>query len=155
MSSFLIRNYGLLSDQKLWAPFWSEIMSMLPVGSCAGIVGTMCLSSVLALFVDWSTSTMWQMLFYLTGGVSLVWCLFWFLLAYNRPEEHPHITPQELRIILDSLGVFGYGVALPRCSTCTCTSIHWKILWASPLHFKLLAGFCEQLVKDYTCNQIY
>jgi ACS family hexuronate transporter-like MFS transporter len=36
----------------------------------------------------------WQWAFLLTGAVGLLWLAFW-LPIYRRPEEHPHLSPQE------------------------------------------------------------
>ncbi|XP_075157186.1 major Facilitator Superfamily Transporter 17 [Haematobia irritans] len=41
----------------------------------------------------------WQYVFYTTGSLGMLWCFFWFLLAYNTPQEHPRITKEELEYI--------------------------------------------------------
>ncbi|XP_059222226.1 sialin [Stomoxys calcitrans] len=41
----------------------------------------------------------WQYVFYTTGSLGMLWCAFWFLLAYNTPQEHPRITREELEYI--------------------------------------------------------
>uniref|UniRef100_A0A182NCU2 Major facilitator superfamily (MFS) profile domain-containing protein n=1 Tax=Anopheles dirus TaxID=7168 RepID=A0A182NCU2_9DIPT len=41
----------------------------------------------------------WRQVFYTTGTIGMVWCVFWYLLAYNTPQEHPRITPEELEYI--------------------------------------------------------
>ncbi|XP_021712262.1 sialin-like, partial [Aedes aegypti] len=41
----------------------------------------------------------WRLVFYTTGTIGMVWCLFWYLLAFNTPQEHPRITPEELEYI--------------------------------------------------------
>ncbi|XP_061401707.1 sialin [Musca vetustissima] len=41
----------------------------------------------------------WQYVFYTTGSLGMLWCLFWYLLAYNTPQEHPRITKDELEYI--------------------------------------------------------
>lgn len=45
----------------------------------------------------------WQFVFYTTGSVGLVWCVAWYLLAYDTPASHPRISQQELRLIQGSL----------------------------------------------------
>ncbi|XP_052869216.1 vesicular glutamate transporter 3 isoform X1 [Anopheles cruzii] len=41
----------------------------------------------------------WREVFYTTGTIGMVWCVFWYLLAYNTPQEHPRITVEELEYI--------------------------------------------------------
>ncbi|XP_062565968.1 sialin [Armigeres subalbatus] len=41
----------------------------------------------------------WRLVFYTTGTIGMVWCLFWYLLAFNTPQEHPRITAEELEYI--------------------------------------------------------
>ncbi|XP_073832864.1 major Facilitator Superfamily Transporter 17 [Musca autumnalis] len=41
----------------------------------------------------------WQYVFYTTGSLGMLWCVFWYLLAYNTPQEHPRITKDELEYI--------------------------------------------------------
>lgn len=41
----------------------------------------------------------WRLVFYTTGTIGMIWCLFWYLLAFNTPQEHPRITAEELEYI--------------------------------------------------------
>ncbi|XP_017065631.1 vesicular glutamate transporter 3 [Drosophila eugracilis] len=41
----------------------------------------------------------WPFVFYTTGTVGMVWCIFWYLLAFNTPREHPRISEKELNYI--------------------------------------------------------
>ena len=47
----------------------------------------------------------WPFVFYFTGTFSLVWCIFWSLLAYDNPNSHPWITNEEREYITKSLQV--------------------------------------------------
>jgi ACS family hexuronate transporter-like MFS transporter len=40
----------------------------------------------------------WQMAFYVTGLIGLVWVAFW-LVLYRPPEQHPKVSPEELAYI--------------------------------------------------------
>jgi ACS family sodium-dependent inorganic phosphate cotransporter len=42
----------------------------------------------------------WPWVFYLFGGLGLIWSGAWYLLATSNPEDHPRITPLELSYIL-------------------------------------------------------
>jgi len=43
----------------------------------------------------WSWAGGWQAVFYVTGGVSLLWVVLWLLLVYETPAQHPRITFRE------------------------------------------------------------
>ena len=42
----------------------------------------------------------WPWVFYLFGAFGLVWSVIWYLLVTNNPEDHPHISQEELHHIL-------------------------------------------------------
>ncbi|KAK9878097.1 hypothetical protein WA026_020740 [Henosepilachna vigintioctopunctata] len=46
----------------------------------------------------------WEAVFYFTGTVGTVWFVAWWLLVFDSPSEHPRISPEEKKYILDSLG---------------------------------------------------
>lgn len=41
----------------------------------------------------------WRLVFYTTGTIGMLWCVIWYFLAFNTPQEHPRITPEELEYI--------------------------------------------------------
>lgn len=38
----------------------------------------------------------WEPCFYIIGCISLLWSFVWYFLAYDRPQDHPRISPEEL-----------------------------------------------------------
>jgi len=42
------------------------------------------------------TDDNWPLVFYVCGVVGLIWYVFWNLLVYSSPSEHPTITDYEL-----------------------------------------------------------
>lgn len=46
----------------------------------------------------------WRPVFYTTGTIGMVWCVIWYLLAFNTPSEHPRITMHELEYIELNVG---------------------------------------------------
>lgn len=38
------------------------------------------------------------------GVVGLIWCVAWWYIVKDNPENDPHISPEELKYIQDSLG---------------------------------------------------
>lgn len=41
----------------------------------------------------------WPYVFYTTGSLGMIWCIYWYFLAFNTPQTHPRITQQELQFI--------------------------------------------------------
>ncbi|XP_970513.2 sialin [Tribolium castaneum] len=41
----------------------------------------------------------WQSVFYLAGGVSLLWSFAWFYLIYDSPQQHPRISLHEKHLL--------------------------------------------------------
>ncbi|KAK6630480.1 hypothetical protein RUM43_014825 [Polyplax serrata] len=46
----------------------------------------------------------WRVVFYTTGTLGLVWCVFWYFFAFDEPENHPRISVQELEYIRKHIG---------------------------------------------------
>ncbi|CAD6242744.1 GSCOCG00009557001-RA-CDS [Cotesia congregata] len=46
----------------------------------------------------------WESVFYLTGGISIIWSIAWFTLVYDSPAKHPRISNEERRFIEESIG---------------------------------------------------
>ncbi|XP_074641328.1 LOW QUALITY PROTEIN: uncharacterized protein LOC141899073 [Tubulanus polymorphus] len=82
-----------------WAPPLerSRLTSSSYAGMQIGTVVTLALSGVLCEFAEWSS------IFYISGGICLVWCVLWFALVYNTPEDHPRISTTEKEYIQNSL----------------------------------------------------
>lgn len=37
----------------------------------------------------------WQSVFYITGVIGIIWSIFWFMLIYDSPAQHPRISAEE------------------------------------------------------------
>merc|ERR1712130_248403 len=46
----------------------------------------------------------WDAVFYVTGSLSLLWVIIWFLLVADTPAEHPRISQEERHYIETSIG---------------------------------------------------
>lgn len=46
----------------------------------------------------------WDYAFYVPGVIGLVWCGFWWYLVHDSPDEHPRISDDEKKYILDAIG---------------------------------------------------
>uniref|UniRef100_A0A8D8LG62 Sialin n=1 Tax=Cacopsylla melanoneura TaxID=428564 RepID=A0A8D8LG62_9HEMI len=65
------------------------------------------LGSVLATFCSgliMSLTASWAQVFYIFGGLGVVWFVFWCALCYNDPKSHPFISEKERKYLLDSIG---------------------------------------------------
>jgi|688.fasta_scaffold1406698_1 hypothetical protein len=40
----------------------------------------------------------WESVFYVQGGLALIWSVLWILFVYDSPEEHPRIHSEELKL---------------------------------------------------------
>ncbi|XP_076056045.1 sialin-like isoform X1 [Oratosquilla oratoria] len=65
----------------------------------------------------------WESAFYLTGILSLIWCLFWAFLVYDSPTQHPRISKEELEYIQDDTKARDLRV--------TSTKVPWKSIITS------------------------
>ncbi|GLH15005.1 Sialin [Gryllus bimaculatus] len=46
----------------------------------------------------------WESVFYIIGSLSCLWCIAWWLLAYNTPSDHPRISEKEKIYLEEHLG---------------------------------------------------
>lgn len=46
----------------------------------------------------------WASVFYVTGGIGLIWSIMWFLVVFETPAQHPRITVEERREIEEAIG---------------------------------------------------
>ncbi|PSN51418.1 hypothetical protein C0J52_05440 [Blattella germanica] len=67
-----------------------------------GTFGTMITFPLCGVIMD---EVGWDIAFYFTAAFMLVTCLAWFFLMHDTPEQHPHISKQELKYIQESIGM--------------------------------------------------
>ena len=46
----------------------------------------------------------WPSPYYITGGVSVLFCILWWLLIFDSPADHPKISSREKTLINSSNG---------------------------------------------------
>ncbi|KAJ9584073.1 hypothetical protein L9F63_021590, partial [Diploptera punctata] len=64
-------------------------------------VGAVIIYPVCGLIINWFS---WQMAFYFTSTVGIIWFISWWIWVYDSPDEHPRISAEEYSYIKDSLG---------------------------------------------------
>ncbi|XP_074641332.1 sialin-like [Tubulanus polymorphus] len=124
-----------------WAP--PSERSRLTIMSFAGVVIISSMSQnmynttllVSGLFCDYFG---WPSIFYTFGGLSCVWCVCWFIIAYDSPEEHPRISAAEKKHIQDSL-----SGQIEKTNKLKLEDVPWyRILTSRPVWGLHIGKFC-------------
>nr|CAG4645485.1 EOG090X04X8 [Lynceus sp. MCZ IZ 141354] len=83
-----------------WAPPLerSILVATAYSGSYFGTVISMVACGVLAENYGWPS------IFYVFGGIAIVWCIAWIILIKDSPQEDPYVSQEELDYIVTSIG---------------------------------------------------
>lgn len=86
-----------------WAPpnERSTISSIVYAGTALGTVISMLSAGMIA------DSLGWEAIFYIHGGLSCIWFIFWIFLASDNPRVHALISQEERDLIVSSLNSGG------------------------------------------------
>ncbi|XP_046608975.1 sialin-like isoform X1 [Neodiprion virginianus] len=94
-----------------------------------GAVGTAIVYPMCAILIN---SFGWDSVFYVTSALGIIWCVAWYYLAFDTPQEHPRISVGEKTYILERLG--------NSVNITTSQKIPWKaILTSRPLWIVTIA----------------
>ncbi|KAG8297985.1 hypothetical protein J6590_025201 [Homalodisca vitripennis] len=55
----------------------------------------------------------WPYIFYITGIIGLIWCAVWWTVVKDKPEDDPHISPEELKFLKENLD-YGPNDFIPK-----------------------------------------
>ncbi|KAL1130665.1 hypothetical protein AAG570_011907 [Ranatra chinensis] len=84
-----------------WAPPLER--SKLAALVFAGVqIGTVLSSVFGGLILEYSSG--WPNVFYIFGGIGVLWFVVWCLICYNDPSSHPFISDKEKQYILETIG---------------------------------------------------
>ncbi|XP_011637170.1 sialin [Pogonomyrmex barbatus] len=103
----------------------------------------------------------WRAVFYMTGTIGLIWCIFWYFCAFDTPALHPRISKPELRYIQECVRnqVIGANEDLPVPWKSILTSwpawaigittfgriwVHYVFIIPGPMYMKTVLGFSIQ-----------
>jgi len=123
-----------------WAPPLEKTQLMGIYFSGASI-GTLIIFTLAGFVAD---GLGWPAVFYVTGGCSLIWVFAWFLLVWDSPAEHPHISKEEKEYIegsLESGGKVEKG------------KVPWRHLLTSVPLWGCVLGHTASNWGNYTLNQ--
>ncbi|PIN88477.1 hypothetical protein AB205_0215260, partial [Aquarana catesbeiana] len=103
------------------------------LGSYAGAVVAMPLAGVLVQYSGWSS------VFYVYGSFGIFWYMFWILVSYESPAQHPTISEEERRYIEESIGEStGFMNPLVKFKA------PWRKFFTSmPVYAIIVANFCR------------
>ncbi|CAG2189481.1 SLC17A5 [Mytilus edulis] len=88
--------YCILALQSMlrWAPPL-ESSKLVSVGYMGTMFGTTITFATSGVLCQYGFDNGWGSIFYLTGGLTFIWVIAWFLLTADTPAEHPRITEAE------------------------------------------------------------
>jgi ACS family sodium-dependent inorganic phosphate cotransporter-like MFS transporter 5 len=70
---------------------------------CGEIVGSIVIFPLAGYLCKCGFAGGWPSVFYVSGILSIVWCLLWLVLVYDTPSSHPRISQKELKYIQTAL----------------------------------------------------
>ncbi|KAJ6648408.1 Sialin [Pseudolycoriella hygida] len=118
-----------------WAPPTERSMmsSIVYAGTSLGTVASMLMAGILA--GNWG----WESVFYVMGGLSLIWTILWIWLVQDTPNKQPLISEEERSFIRTSLGtVDSHNKFKPK------RSVPWYEVFTSvPFYAILVAHICS------------
>jgi len=114
-----------------WAPP-QERTQMASVAFSGSFVGTVIAMPVCGIIAN---SLGWPAIFYITGVTGLIWFAVWWVVVKDDPADDPHITPEELKYIKESVGDNKHGKDITH---------PWKeIVCSLPVWAIVVAHVCE------------
>ncbi|XP_076386630.1 na[+]-dependent inorganic phosphate cotransporter isoform X1 [Megachile rotundata] len=105
----LLRVLQGLSAGVMWPSMHNMTAKWIPPNERSRFVSSYLGSSVGAaitypLCAAVSSTFGWPAAFYVTSFFGLIWYGFWLCLVYDSPQQHPRITDEERKYILDTIG---------------------------------------------------
>ena len=105
------------------------LVSGIPLGTLIGLMSTGW------IIKQWH----WQAVFYIFGALGIVWCVVWFMRAYNRPDQDPKMDAAELSL----LTAHAIEADVPRERV----EVPWKFLLSHSAVWALIINhFCSNWV---------
>ncbi|CAG5131748.1 unnamed protein product, partial [Candidula unifasciata] len=93
-------NVSVIGDCIAWWAPQDEKLTMVALTFTGVNIGSI-LASVLSGYLCLvPLDNGWPFVFYTFGFISLIWCLCWYLLISEKPEEHPYISEKEKQYII-------------------------------------------------------
>lgn len=122
------------SVHSLWGRWAPPLESSILVGItfCGQMLGGILGLVISGYLCTYGFDNGWGSIFYVFGGVTLLFSCVWFYVVYDNPETHPTISPKELSYLKRSI-----------MSTKKVKNIPWKqIMLSSAVWALILAHMC-------------
>ncbi|XP_046577943.1 uncharacterized transporter slc-17.2-like [Haliotis rubra] len=89
-----------------WAPPLerTKLTAICYSGTMFGGIATFAISGLLCVY---GFDNGWGSMFYITGAISVFWCLLWYYTVASSPAQHPRISTAEKNYIINSIGDTG------------------------------------------------
>ncbi|KAF7990568.1 hypothetical protein HCN44_000373 [Aphidius gifuensis] len=88
----------------------------------------------------------WESVFYITGGIGLLWSLTWFALVFDSPAQHPRISDDERQYIETAIGTTSSKMVL---------AVPWKSIFTSlPVWAIIITHGCSVFGYFTVVNQL-
>merc|ERR1719342_541924 len=125
-----------------WGPP-AEVTKLQGIFWSGASIGTLIIFTLAGYISD---TLGWDAVFYVTGSLSLLWVIIWFLLVADTPAEHPRISQDERHYIETSIG---------QSSTVDRKKLDtpWKDILTSVPVWAIVLGHTASNWGNYTLNQ--
>ena len=91
---------SLIAMTARWVPpgEQSRFISRSVLSATFGLIITYPMSGYLAEEFGWESA------YYTSGGITIIWFIFWCIFVFDSPQKHPRISPKEKERILSAIG---------------------------------------------------
>ncbi|XP_046558800.1 uncharacterized transporter slc-17.2-like [Haliotis rubra] len=96
----------MLTMQSLWGR-WApplERTKLIAVSFSGPKIGSIAVFVMSGYLCQYGFDNGWGSMFYITGGITVIWCGMWFCTVASTPSQHPRISEQEKNYITGSIG---------------------------------------------------
>ncbi|KAK3095969.1 hypothetical protein FSP39_021470, partial [Pinctada imbricata] len=93
------------AQQSLWAS-WAPPLESSRLGGfgyAGSQIGNVITFPLAALLCKYGFDGGWSSIFYIFGGIGILWFIAWMILVYDSPNQHPRISEAERDYIVQSL----------------------------------------------------
>ncbi|CAH1773654.1 unnamed protein product [Owenia fusiformis] len=111
-----------------WAPLYERSFLILFSTSGAGL-GSLIVMGTSGLLCQYGFDGGWPSIFYIYGGLSFLWLLCWVFFIYDSPQQHPRISPEEMKHIEDGIPQVKRNLSVPWPSILRSPAV-WAIIIA-------------------------
>ncbi|XP_066993507.2 sialin [Anabrus simplex] len=129
-----------------WIPLKerAKFLAFTCCGASMGTVASMPLCG--AIIASWG----WEMVFYVSGLLTVLWSAAWWVLVYESPEKHPRISEREKQYLASSLDNKTETLPVPWRKVLTCKQF-WlgcSASWGNDWGFHTLITLAPKYIKE-------